>query len=749
MIKANLDGIPEELKRSDRWVGWKVAERDGKPTKVPVNPKTLNLASATDESTWSTFDEAVSAARQAHLKGVGFVLGVPYAGIDLDHCRDSESGDIEPWAQEIVDSIRSYTEISPSGTGLHLIVRGALPANGRRRTGKIEMYDGGRYFTITGVRVSDTTRVEERQEALDGLYQKTFGGNGRPEATKPIDISLDDQALIERAESATNGAKFSRLLAGQWSGEYDSQSEADLAFCTMLAFWTGRDPGRIDSIFHQSGLMREKWEKRDDYRARTLDAAIAGTTETYQPPGSWSAPRPSTHKPRIQIQNLSDLGNARRFAQLHAQSVRYVTQWGWLVWSRMHFKPDTTGEVQRLAKETVGTIYGEAQKVGEDRRKKVGDYALKSEAKSRIQAMLDLAWSEPEIIASPEQFDRDPWLFNCLNGTIDLKTGKLREHRREDLITKLAPVEFKEHVPGEVFERFLDQIMEGKPQVANYLRRLVGYSLVGSTTEQILPILYGQGSNGKSTFLEVIEEMMGDYAMHTPAATFMVQRGDRILNDIARLQGARLVIATETESAKRLSENLVKSLTGGDSVTARFLYKEYFEFKPQFTPFLMTNHKPLIYGVDHAIWRRVKLIPFTVTIPDKDQDKELPAKLREEMPAILSWAVMGCLEWQDKDKKGLDEPQEVSVSTEAYRSEMDVLGEFLEECCLISKMAETLSKDLYKAYTDWCERSGEKPVSQRWLGLRFSERGFVKGYDGKGLVNWNGIGLKVSKVSHI
>ena len=174
MIEANLDGIPEELKRLSRWVVWKGAERDAKPTKVPVNPKTLALASTTDESTWATFEEAVSAAQESGLAGIGFVLGPPYTGIDLDHCRDTETGDIEPWAEEIVDSIGSYTEISPSGTGLHLIVRGTLPAKGQRRRGKIEMYDSGRYFTITGIRVNQTECVEERQEALDGLYRKNL-----------------------------------------------------------------------------------------------------------------------------------------------------------------------------------------------------------------------------------------------------------------------------------------------------------------------------------------------------------------------------------------------------------------------------------------------------------------------------------------------------------------------------------------------------------------------------------------------
>ena len=446
---------------------------------------------------------------------------------------------------------------------------------------------------------------------------------------------------------------------------------------------------------------------------------------------------------RVQeFQNLTDLGNARRFAQRHGRDVSYVRQWGWVVWDGTRHRLDTRGEVQRLAKETVGSIYGESSRLEDSRREAVAQHAIRSEAKSRIQAMIDLAWSEPGIVASPDDFDKDPWLFNCQNGTIELRTGTLREHRREDLITKLSPTHFEEHVGGEVFMRFLDRIMEGKPQVANYLRRLIGYSLTGLTVEQILLILYGQGSNGKTTLLEVIGEMMGDYAQHTPASTFMVQRGERIPNDIARLQGARLVVATETEEAKRLSESLVKSLTGGDSVAARFLHKEFFEFKPQFTPFLATNHRPTIKGVDHAIWRRLKLIPFTITIPDDEQDKELPEKLRQEMPAILSWAVMGCLEWQ---RDGLKEPKEVSVSTDTYRSEMDVLGEFFEECCAIDKTAEALARDIFQAYKEWCLHCGEKVFSQRWLGLRLSERGFGRKSASGGFSKWTGIGLKVNK----
>ncbi len=347
----------------------------------------------------------------------------------------------------------------------------------------------------------------------------------------------------------------------------------------------------------------------------------------------WQLPQARHEAPaalQLEIENLSDVGNARRMVREHGRDLRYVGPWGWLVWDGGRWARDETGEVVRRAKGTVGAIYAQASLVHAERHEKAARHALNSEAAGRIRAMIEMAQSEASVVASPVDFDSEPWLLNVANGTLDLRTGKLQEHRRQDLITKRSPVEYDAHSAAPVFLQFLDRIMEGNERVLGFLRRLIGYSMVGTTREQVLAVLWGNGSNGKTTFLEAVKKVFGDYAQHTPASTFMVQRGDRIPNDVARLQGARLVVASESEEQRQLSESLLKNLTGGDSVSARFLHREYFEFRPEFTPFLATNHRPIIQGVDHAIWRRLKLVPFTVTIPDEEQDKELPAKLEEE-----------------------------------------------------------------------------------------------------------------------
>jgi putative DNA primase/helicase len=265
----------------------------------------------------------------------------------------------------------------------------------------------------------------------------------------------------------------------------------------------------------------------------------------------------------------------------------------------------------------------------------------------------------------------------------------------------------------------------------------VGYSLTGDTREQVLFLLHGSGANGKSTFLEVIQALLGEYALQTPAETLVQKQGEGIPNDVARLKGARFVAASETEEGKRLAEGMVKKMTGGDVLTARFLHQEYFEFKPEFKLFLATNHKPLIRGTDHAIWRRIRLIPFQVQIPDAEKDKALPEKLKAERSGILTWALEGCRSWQ---QEGLSTPAEVLQATEAYRDEMDILKDFLESCCIEKAEAEAKVSDLYAAYVAWCEANGERPLTQRAFGMKLSERGLGQRRT-KVARYWVGIGL--------
>ncbi len=266
--------------------------------------------------------------------------------------------------------------------------------------------------------------------------------------------------------------------------------------------------------------------------------------------------------------------------------------------------------------------------------------------------------------------------------------------------------------------------MGGDQELIKFLQEAVGYALTGDIREQVIFIFYGTGANGKSTFLVTIHSLLGDYAQQTPTETLLIKRGNGIPNDVARLKGARFVNAAESENGKQLAEALVKQLTGGDKISARFLYGEFFEFDVTFKLFLAVNHKPTVRGNDHAIWRRIRLIPFNVTIPSEKQDKNLTKKLKAELPGILRWAVEGCLLWQ---KKGLEVPDQVKAATGEYRAEMDIIGDFIADCCKVAPKTKTPFKALYERYKDWCQKNQEEPIGKKDFGRCLTERGFTPG----------------------
>ena len=422
---------------------------------------------------------------------------------------------------------------------------------------------------------------------------------------------------------------------------------------------------------------------------------------------------------------LSELGNAERLVARHGKDIRYCHEWNkWLIWTGTHWEIDLTGEVERRAKETIRAIYSEAAEIeDEEKRATLAKHAAKSETNRAISAMVELAKSEPGIPVLSDQIDSDIWLLNCKNGTLDLRTGELRPHNRKDYITRIIPTEYNPYADFEEWAKFLDRIMNGNRELISFLQRAVGYSLTGSTREQCLFMLYGSGANGKTTFLEAIAETLADYAQRTPTDTLLAKDTSGISNDIARLKGARFVVASEVEEGRKMAESLVKQMTGGEKMTARFMRAEYFEFKPHFKLWIGTNHKPVIRGTDHAIWRRIKLIPFNVTIPEPERDKELPNKLRKEKAGILNWAVMGCMDWL---RDGLGEPEEVIKATGEYRSEMDIITRFISDCCTTNKQRSTKSSELYKKYVEWSRDNNEFTLSQTKFSTRMQEKGYVK-----------------------
>ena len=337
----------------------------------------------------------------------------------------------------------------------------------------------------------------------------------------------------------------------------------------------------------------------------------------------------------------------------------------------------------------------------------------------------------------PEQLDTDPWLLNVQNGTIDMRTGVIRPHDRADYITRVINTDYDPDATCPQFDAFLNTIMGGDQELVEYLWRLMGYSLTGSTREQIVIIAYGHGGNGKTTLLSTIRDLLGDYAREADADSFMEQRGGAIREDIADLDGARFVSASETRDGQRLSEALIKKMTGGERLRARRIYENGYEFLPQFKVWLSTNHKPTIQGTEHAIWRRIRLVPFAVTIPKPEQDPELPAKLRAEFPGILARAVQGCMDWLEH---GIPTPQAVQEATNQYRDEMDVLSGWIADECVLGSDKSATARDLYRSYHNWCEAAGEKPLAQRWFGARLVERGFDN-YRTSKVRYWIGIGL--------
>ena len=340
-----------------------------------------------------------------------------------------------------------------------------------------------------------------------------------------------------------------------------------------------------------------------------------------------------------------------------------------------------------------------------------------SNSRNGIAAMVSLARSEPGVSVGVSELDTDPWLFNVQNGTLDLRTGELQEHCRDDLITKLAPVMFDPAAECPLWDTFLQEIFDGDEELIGYTQRLAGYNLSGSTREHVLVFLYGVGANGKSTFIETQLALMGpDYAIKAAPDLLMAKQGESHPTERADLFGKRFVATVETEAGKRLAESLVKELTGGDRIRARRMREDFWEFTPTHHVWLAGNHKPAVYGTDHGLWRRLKLIPFKVKFPDKQQDKELSEKLKAELPGILNWALAGCLDWQ---KNGMQEPESVRAATEEYAQENDVVGEFIDAFCEVSEGVEAPATELFEQFR---KHYPDSRMSQRIFGAQLQQR---------------------------
>jgi len=440
----------------------------------------------------------------------------------------------------------------------------------------------------------------------------------------------------------------------------------------------------------------------------------------------------------------TDFGNAERFVAQAEKDCRYCGGWGkWLIWDSIRWKPDDSFAVVKKAKQVVLSIFNEVQAETDVKRQEwLAKWAIKSQARDRLTALVDLARCERPVAV--EDLDSNPWLLNVKNGTLDLRTGELLPHRREDFITKLAPVRYEPAAACPRWDAFLHRIMQGNQNLTRFLQRLAGMCMTGSVSEQYLFIAHGAGANGKSVMLDTLSELLGDYAGEAPPDLFVVRRSEEHPTEIADLCGKRLVVGSETEEGRSLRTQLLKRLTGNSRIKARFMRQDYFEFTRTHKLILVTNNRPKVTENTCAVWRRIRLVPFSVVIPAAEQDKTLVEKLKSEWPGILNWALSGCLEWQHE---GLQFPAEVMGATDNYQQEQDVLAEFIDECCTLSPHAFITRKNLFSTYQNWAntvhdrfplERTALYERIRRREGIR-EEQKRINGCPERG---YSGIGLR-------
>jgi putative DNA primase/helicase len=536
------------------------------------------------------------------------------------------------------------------------------------------------------------------------------------EAVKIPDVVVDLARVSHRRSERANPAKS--------TDDGISQGERNATLTSLAGSMRRRGMG-FEAIF--AALREENAQKcnppLDDREVESIARSIAG----YDPAAQ-------------NVENLTDIGNSKRFSKEHGEHVRYCFErGGWLIWNSRQWAPDNTGNVVQRAKRTALSIYTEAANEKDpDRRAALAQHAVKSESSQKLQAMLSLARDELPVTLA--DLDRYPFLLNVHNGIVDLETGALLPHDPALFITQISPCKYDPAARCDVFLSFVDRVMAGNAAVIEFLQCWFGYCLTGDVSEHAVLFAYGSGANGKSTLLKAVSGVMGSYADMAAPNLLLAKRSEEHPAGLADLVGKRLVCTVEIEDGRKFDAALFKWLSGGDVIKARFMRENFFSFQPTHKLTIAANHKPIVSDSSHSFWRRMKLVCFSVQIPRAEQDKRLDEKLAAERDGILAWLVRGALKWR---QQGLGEPQEVLSATDGYRSEQDFLAPFLAECCTTGGDYEESVGKLYERFKSWAEESGERPISRKRLSSMLKERGFENCQDTSDhCYYWKGIKLK-------
>lgn len=756
-MKFDYKKIPQEIKELKRWVLWKIKKVDEKrTTKIPINANNGFGAKSNDDSTWVFFDEAIKKVEFYNCDGVGFMLGNGYFGVDIDHAIDNKDLIVE-----FINHLQSYTEKSQSGEGIHIICKGVLPV-GNRRKGNIEMYDSVRFFAMTGDVISNLVDIEERTEEIKELWEKYLNPkqNGYVFTSESYSntpsIELSNEEVIRRALESKNSALFNSLYYGQWEGIYNSQSEADAAFCSLLAFWTNKNARQMDEIFRSSKLYREKWDMKrgqKTYGEITIESAISKCRDGYiakESSNNHQVYNPQTGEVICKKDyDLTDTGNAQRFVDRFGENIKYnFDNKCWMVWDGKTWIKDTVQLVKSKVDLLIEEMKEEALREPNDKFAQELIRNIKHlSSNSGKEAMLKEAMHMGNIPVRNGDFDRNVYYLNCENGVVDLRTGEIMAHRRDLMMSKNTHINIDMENEPKVWLKCISDIFRGSDGLIDFVHKAVGYSLTGLTTEQCFFQCYGHGSNGKSVFFNTMMNICGDYALNSQVDSILTRGksgGGNASPDIARMNGARFVRTNEPEEGARFNEGLVKQLTGSDVITARFLYGGDFEFRPIFKLWIACNYKIVVRGTDKGIWRRMRLIPFEATFEGANDDKKIEDKIKKELPQILGWAIKGAIEWF---KSGLGMPIEVEEATKSYRQEMDIIESFLNDCVKIVPSGREKAGDVFNAYRRWAEQGKEWCMSQSKFGVEMAKKFEKKNI--RGYIYYMGFILKANDKSYI
>ena len=705
---------------SDRiWVAWQSEDRDGakEPTKVPYSPRGRK-AKAGVPSTWGTRAEVEAflptLPRPYGQGGIGIEFSRysnarSLGGVDLDTCRDPQTGIIEPWAVEIIEKLDTYTEVSPSGTGVKLFFTyptSDLPtlrtAMGGAKFGKqfkrgggkhppsIELHLGNRYFTVTEQHY-DGTPIEFRHVPTEDLIWllKEAGPNFAGAGSDKKNNSKNDNSRSAKA--------FRKAISFRKEGKtFDDLCQA-LRDDTETADW-----------------YSEKGQANDQRELRRL----------------WEN---ATAAPELAQEGITEDDIAATLASKFKDRLRYCHDTGaWYEWDGNLWRRDETQAAFHLCRQ-----------VCRDARQGIDNpkiTAILGKA-STSGAVERFARADRAFAVTAATWDQDHFLLGTPAGTVDLRTGRLRSSLITDFITKQTAVAPSENQDCPLWLQFLRDATRGDSAFIRFLQQWFGYCLTGDIREHALLFIFGPGGNGKSVLLNTVTAIMGDYAAVAAMDTFTASQNDRHPTDLAMLRGARLVCVSETEEGRAWAESRIKSLTGGDPISARFMRQDFFTYQPQFKITVIGNHKPVLRNVDEANRRRFNLGPF-IHIPT-NPDKELDRKLKAEYPAILRWMIDGCLDWQ---ANGLTHPPVVTAATAAYFADQDTVRQWVEDCCDTTANPPHFSdtvKSLYASWKNYALDRGEDAGGSKTFNIRLQNLGFMPIKDTDGIRGRGYKGIRV------